>query len=335
MVDLRFHGDRVIRPGLLDFAVNVWPAPRPAGLDEALRAAVADAGGYPDQRPARAAIARRHRRPAEEVLLANGASEIFWLLAVAARARHAVCVHPSFTEPEAALRAVGVPVTRVLRRPPGWALRPADVPDDADLVVLGNPNNPTGTLDPAGEIASLAVRGRVLVVDEAFIDFVPDERESLSGRRDLPGLVVVRSLTKLWGLAGIRVGYALADADLVALLERHRQPWSVSSVACAALEWCAADRETPAGAVREVADARELLLDGLRRLDLAPYQSAANFLLLETEPFVPARLADRGIAVRPAASFPGLDERFVRIAVRRPPENDRLLGALAEVLDAV
>jgi histidinol-phosphate aminotransferase len=334
MSALRFHGDRVAHPGLLDFAVNVWPARRPAGLQRALQAGLEN-GGYPDPGPARAATARRHGRPAGEVLLANGACEIFWLLAAAFEPRHAVCVHPSFTEPEAALRAAGVPVTRVQRTPADWTLRPGDIPEEADLVVLGNPNNPTGTLDPAARLASIAAPGRVLVVDEAFIDFVPGESETLSQRRDLPGLVVVRSLTKLWGLAGIRAGYALAAEGLVEQLERHRQPWSVSSVACAALEWCASDRETPVRVAREVAEARGLLVDGLRALGLAPFPSAANFVLVETEPFVSTRLADRGIAVRPAASFPGLDDRFIRLAVRQPTDNERLLGALGEVLDAV
>ncbi len=84
------------------------------------------------------------------------------------------------------------------------------MPRDADLVVVGNPNNPTGSLDPAATVAGLARPGRVLVVDEAFMELTPDEAESLAGRRDLPGLVVVRSLTKLWGLAGLRAGYVLA-----------------------------------------------------------------------------------------------------------------------------
>jgi histidinol-phosphate/aromatic aminotransferase/cobyric acid decarboxylase-like protein len=331
--DLRFHGDRVARAGLLDFAVNVWPGRRPAGLDRALFGALHNTDRYPDPGPARAALARRHGRPEQEVLPTNGATEVFWLLAAAFRPLHAVCVHPSFTEPEAALRAAGVRVTRVLRRPPGWELEPDKVPDDADLVVLGNPNNPSGTLDPADRVASLAAPGRVLVVDEAFIDFVLDERESLSRRGDIPGLVVVRSLTKLWGLAGIRLGYALAPSDLIERIEEHRQPWSVSSVACAALEWCATDHETPSRVARQAAEARAGLVDGLRALGLAPFASAANFVLLETESTVCEQLAARGIAVRPAASFPGLDDRFIRIAVRIPAENQRLLTALEEVLD--
>lgn len=330
MTALRLHGDSIAGPGMLDFAVNVWPGRRPDGLRRALDAALAGTS-YPDERRARAAIARRHGRTEEEVLLANGACEVFWLLAAAFRPRHAVCVHPAFTEPEAAMRAARVPVTRVQRTPPDWALRPEDVPEDADLVVLGNPNNPTGRLDSAGAIARLARPDRVVVVDEAFMDFVPGETESLARRRD-PGLVVVRSLTKLWSLAGIRAGYALGSEAVVERLGQQRQPWSVNALACAALEWCAADADTPARVALEVAEARVQLRDELRASGLEVLPAAANFLLLEGPPGLCAALAERGIAVRPAASFPGLDERFVRIAVRRTADNARLVTAVAEVL---
>jgi histidinol-phosphate/aromatic aminotransferase/cobyric acid decarboxylase-like protein len=327
MSTLRFHGDRVASPHALDFAVNVWPAPISPGLLRAMEAALHEPR-YPDEQPAREAIGERHARPPDEVLPANGSCEVFWLLVAAFRPRHAACVHPSFTEPEAALSSAGVRVTRVLRTPPRWALRPEDVPEDADLVVLGNPNNPTGGLDAARVIESLAAPGRVLVVDEAFADFVPHERESLASRRDVPGLIVVRSLTKLWSLPGIRAGYALAPPELVERLAAVRQPWSVSAVACAALEWCARDRETPERLAGEVAEAREDLLAGLSARGLPAFPSVTNFVLVEVPAGTVEMLAGRGIAVRPAASFPGLDDRYVRIAVRPRPDTDRLLEAL-------
>ena len=166
------HGDRQVPPGAVDLAVNVWGPPpdwliaRPAGVDLA---------AYPDQAPALAAVAARHGVATDECLLLNGAAEAFWLLAQALRPRLAACVHPSFTAPEAALRAAGVPVHRVVRdAADGFALDPAAVPEEADLVVLGRPDNPTGRLEPDEALAALARPGRVLVVDEAFADFLPD-----------------------------------------------------------------------------------------------------------------------------------------------------------------
>ena len=209
--DLRHHGDAELAPGLVDLAVNVRPGGTPSWLRDALAGSLADLGAYPDAGPARAAVAARHDRPVDEVLLTAGAAEAFVLLARALRPRCAVVVHPQFTEPEAALRAAGHPVRRVVLRWP-FTLDPAAVPADADLVVVGNPTNPTSVLHPADALAALARPGRTLVVDEAFADCVPGEPESLAARRDIPGLVVVRSLTKTWGLAGLRIGYVLADA---------------------------------------------------------------------------------------------------------------------------
>jgi len=331
MTDLRLHGDRLAHRGLLDFAVNVWPTEPSPALQVALRAALADRRPYPDPGPAREAIARRHDRPPEEVVLLNGACEAFWLIAQALRPRHAVCVHPAFTEPEAALRAARVRVTRVMRPANDWRLQPHAVPADADLVVVGNPNNPTGNLDADVTVAALARHGRVLVVDESFIELTEHPEHSLAQRRDLPGLVVVRSLTKLWGLAGLRAGYLLAPPDLAAALDDHRQPWSVNTLALAALKTCAPDRTTPAAIARAVSTAREDLTARLSALPgLRTWPSTANFVLVEVpgRAGVTNRLAASGIAVRPAHSFPGLGDDHIRLAVLRPADHAQLLRAL-------
>ncbi|HEX3212220.1 MAG TPA: aminotransferase, partial [Actinomycetota bacterium] len=138
-VDLDHHGDDDLDPaagpGQLDVAVNVRLPQPPAWLQARLQAAVGDLAAYPRPEAAVAAVAARHGRDPAEVLLTNGAAEAFTLLARGLRPRRAVCVHPSFTAPEAALRAAGHPVERVLLPPP-FTLDPALVPDDADLVVL-------------------------------------------------------------------------------------------------------------------------------------------------------------------------------------------------------
>jgi histidinol-phosphate aminotransferase len=329
--ELRFHGDAVAAHGMLDFAVNVWPGARPPGLQVALEAALGS-DRYPDDHAAREAIARRHGREPAEVLLGNGACDLFWLLADALRPETAACVHPSFTEPEAALRNVGADVARVPRAA-GWALDVQSVPEHVEVVVVGNPNNPTGTLDPADLVACLAQPGRLLVVDESFMDFVPDETESLASRRDVPGLVVVRSLTKLWSLPAVRAGYLLGEPALVSRLAAHRQAWPVNGLACAALEWCAGDRETPVAVAAEVAVERARLCAGLAACGLDVSPAAANFVLVTAPdgPRLLEGLRDRGIAVRPAESFPGLDRSHLRVAVRRREDNDRLLAAVADV----
>lgn len=308
---LRLHGDTLAASGMLDFAVNVWPGPRPAWLAAAMENALADRR-YPDQTAARRALAERHGCGAEEVLLLNGACEAFWLLAHALRPRRAAVVHPSFTEAEVALRAAGTEVVRVMRESETWTVPHDDLPADVEMVVLGNPNNPTGGVDPALE------SGALVVVDGSFADFVPF---------DPVGDVVIRSLTKIWGIAGVRAGYLLAPAALVEQLDANRQPWSVNSLACAALEACA--QKAPDTA--PIAEAREELVDGLRSLGVRVWPSVTNFLLLEA-PGIVQPLRERGIAVRPCESFPGLDERHVRVAVRAPSENAQLLRSLEDIL---
>jgi L-threonine-O-3-phosphate decarboxylase len=334
-MSLRLHGDTLASPGMLDFAVNVWPAPRPPALEQALERALARSERYPDEQAAREAIAARHGRRVEEVLLLNGACEAFWLLAHAYRPSLSACVHPGFTEPEAALRAAGSEIARVYREPERWTFSPSDVPEEARLVVVGNPNNPTGGLDTPETITELARRRRLLVVDESFIDFVPAAEASLAARSDVPGLVVVRSLTKLWSLPGIRAGYLLAPSEIVEALAAQRQPWSVNALACTALEACAADDETPASVAAAVAAARAELVAGLGDLpQVRVWPGQANFLLLRVPdgPGLVRELRERQIAVRSASSFPGLDEDMIRIAVRLPDENRLLLEALRELL---
>lgn len=333
------HGDTMVPEGALDFAVNVQgPAP-PPHIREALDAALDQAGRYPDDRAARAAVAARHGRSASEALITAGACDALHLLARVVRARAAVHVHPSFTEPESALLAAGVPVRRAFRRAEdGWHLDPRAVDARADLVVLGNPNNPTGTLDDPDRVAALCKPGRVTIVDEAFMDFVEDEpAQSLASRRDLPGLVVVRSVTKLWGLAGVRAGYLLSSPGLIARCAAARPPWATSSVALAAVEACARDDAYRRGVAAQVAAARAQLTSDLAALPgVTVHGSAANFLLVGVPdgPGIHAALLDRGIAVRPS-TFPGLDPGYLRVAVRAPAANQRLVDALADALQAL
>ncbi|NED32791.1 Rv2231c family pyridoxal phosphate-dependent protein CobC, partial [Streptomyces sp. SID8499] len=280
---------------------------------------------YPDGRAARAAVAARHGLPAGRVLLTAGAAEAFVLLARALKVRRPVVVHPQFTEPEAALRDAGHTVDRVLlRAADGFRLDPAAVPEDADLVVVGNPTNPTSVLHPADTVARLARPGRTLVVDEAFMDAVPGEREALAGRTDVPGLVVLRSLTKTWGLAGLRIGYVLAAPEVVAELERAQPLWPVSTPALAAAEACVepaalaeaerAARRIAADRARLVAGLASFAARGVRVVE--PAEGPFVLVRVPGAAGVRRRLRELGYAVRRGDTFPGLDEDWLRLAVR-------------------
>ncbi len=236
--DLHHHGDQDVAEGLVDLAVNVRLAEPPAWLAEVVTATVAGLAAYPRTDDAVKAIAAAHGVALDQVLPTSGGAEAFTLLARALRPARPLVVHPQFTEPEAALRAAGHdPQRLVLTAADGFRLDPAAVPVEVDLVMIGNPTNPTSVLHPAATLAALLRPGRTVVVDEAFMDAVPGEPETMIGGT-MPGLVVFRSLTKTWGLAGLRAGYAVGDPDLIAAMRAQQPPWSVSTPALAAIAAC-------------------------------------------------------------------------------------------------
>jgi histidinol-phosphate aminotransferase len=349
--DLHHHGDREVGAGLLDLAVNVRVPRPPQWLLDRVAASLTGLAAYPDATEATEAVARRHGRDPDHLLLTSGGAEAFVLIARAIAARHPVVVHPQFTEPEAALRAAGRSVERViLSARDGFALDPARVPESADLVLVGNPTNPTAVLHHAETIAALARPGRTLVVDEAFIDAIPGEQHSLAARHDVPGLVVIRSLTKTWGLAGLRIGYLIAEPKTVNTLTMAQPLWSVSTPALAAARACSEPRALAEAdrLAREAAQDREYLEQRLtalpavrlpavtpptarsaERATAATTGARAPFVLVETPGAdkIRVRLREKGIAVRRADTFPGLGPDWLRIAVRDRAVTDALVAA--------
>jgi histidinol-phosphate/aromatic aminotransferase/cobyric acid decarboxylase-like protein len=326
---LRHHGDVEVGDRLLDFAVNVYDGPRPPWLDAALRVGLDDASSYPSATAAEAALAARHGRPPDEVLATAGAAEAFSLVARLRPWQRPVVVHPQFTEPHASLLQAGHTVTEVVLPEP-FGLDPDAIPADADLVVIGNPTNPTGVLHSTHAIEALLRPGRLVVVDEAFMDSVPGEPATLTGRPD-PGLIVVRSLTKHWGIPGVRAGYLLADPSVAAELRRGQVPWSVASTAAAAMIACSTG--TAAAESRRRAEQitawRRDLEESLSTMGIHHIPSRASFVLAEVGTGVHAALRASGIAVRRADTFPGLGPSWIRIAVRPPERTRSLLDALS------
>ncbi|HJQ43387.1 MAG TPA: aminotransferase class I/II-fold pyridoxal phosphate-dependent enzyme, partial [Jatrophihabitantaceae bacterium] len=196
---------------------------------------------------------------------------------------------------------------------------------------------PTSVVHPAVTLRALARTGRILVVDEAFADCVPGEPESLAGVRDVPGVLVVRSLTKTFGLAGLRVGYVLGDAELIAQLARVQPRWAVSAPALEAAVACSGtDALSDAAAwASRLSSARAFLIDRLSAIpgvDVVP-EAAASFVLVRTPASaVWIDLATRGFAVRRGDTFPGLGAEWIRVAVRDQSISAAFADALEECL---
>ncbi len=335
-----------LAPGeLLDFSASINPLGFPPGLPSALSQALAEVVHYPDRRctALREELAAYHGLSPAQILVGNGSTELIYLIPRALRPRRGLIVAPAFGEYDKALRAAGAEVRwHVTAEADGFTLRGPLDPGAAELVFLANPASPSGALVPPEEMAAvvrrLTARGAVAVLDEAFIDFV-EEASLKHALSRVPGLMVLRSFTKFFGIPGLRLGYLLGAAELVARVGAVQEPWSVSTLAQAAGRACLAEADFMARSRRMVAEARERFQGQLAGLPgLRVFPSAANYLLLKlAQPGLDAatvrrRLLARGLIIRDASNFRGLNERFVRVAVRRPEENDRLVAALAEIL---
>ena len=319
---------------MLDFAVNVRADTPPSWLVDRLAGRLTDLARYPsatDVERAVAAVARRHGRSTDEVAPLAGAAEGFALLANL-KPRRAALIAPSFTEPEAALAAAGVRFEHVILEPP-YALRADAVPDDADLVVVGNPTNPTGVLHTREQMLALRRPGRIVVVDEAFADAVAGEPASVAAEA-LPDVVVLRSLTKTWALAGLRVGYALGPADVLARLTARRPHWPVGTLQLEAIGACSAPEAVAeaARAAQRLLEVRAAMVAGLTTIGVHVVTGSAPFVLFSVPDaeLMRKHLDRSGIAVRRCDTFVGLDGQFLRAAVR--PEWPVLAEAMAEVL---
>lgn len=340
--DLRHHGDSDTADGLIDLAVNVRLSRPPGWLVKIINGATDRLAAYPRPEAAREAIATAHRVDADQVLPTSGGAEAFGLLARALPWSRPVVIHPQFSEPDAALEAAGHPPRHVvLAAEKGFRLDPALVPADADLVIIGNPTNPTSALHSRDSIRPLLCPGRVVGIDEAFMNAVPGEIESMIAA-GMTGLVVIRSLTKTWGLAGLRTGYAVGDAAVLAAMAAQQPAWSVSTPALAAIVACLSPqaRETAAISALEIAEDRGTLIRLLAEVGLSPAGSpAAPFVLVDTTPLRAGRepgwvrlaLRQRGFAVRRGDTFPGLGPDWIRIAVRDAQTSLRLVDGLASL----
>lgn len=325
---------------LLDFSQNINPLGAPPGVIEASRKALyEDAGRYPDvgYRLLREAMGEYLGVLAERVLPTNGGAEALFLAARAAGpGGRALVLEPTFSEYAAAASAAGLePVRRVVRRfEDGFRPDPGSVEglEEASVVFLCNPNNPTGEALSRKEVLALADRvrgsGGVLVVDEAFADFAPGH-SVIAEAGD--GLYVARSFTKFFAIPGLRLGCLVCDDP--ERLQGFQPSWSVNAVAAAAGIAAARDKDFAEASVAATNRLRETLYARLEELpDLVPFRGTANFLLVRGPDGLAGRLAVRGILVRGCEPFMGLGPGYFRVAVRGLEENERLVAALREEL---
>ncbi len=336
-------GDVFSRRVELDFSVNVNPLGMPEGVAEALRTSVLSWQSYPDPqcRALVAAISSSLSVPECRVLCGAGAADLIMRINFALRPRRVLVCAPTFSEYEKGARLAGANVEQFfLREQNAFALDEGILDallSKPDLFFLCNPNNPTGALTPPDLIARIAERcescGAYFVIDECFLSFTgaPSARTLLDS---FPRLIVLDAFTKLFSIAGLRLGFMLcADRELLARVAAYGQSWSVSSPAITAgLAALACEPEWTERTRQFVGRENEYLRARLRSLGLRVYEGAANYTLFRA----PARIGDallkRGILIRSCANYDGLDASYWRVGLKTRAENDRLLREIEEIL---
>ncbi len=329
----------------LDFSVNTNPFGLSPMARRGLSRAADRACQYPDPlcRNLRRAIAQHEEVPMEWVACGNGAADLIWRLALALRPRKALVTAPTFSEYETALRFVGCEVQRyLLSREKEFALDEgilSRITADTQLVFLCNPNNPTGRTSPCPLLEKILHRcrevGAILVVDECFLGFLPEQAEKTMkpNLATAPNLVILKAFTKLYGMAGLRLGYCLcSDESTLSRMAQAGQCWSVSITAEEAGLAALQDREFVEKTLRFLPGERRRMIRELTRLGMQVIPGEANYLLFSTTiADFGDLLAQQGILVRDCRNYPGLAPGDYRIAVLLPEDNDRLLAAIDHI----
>lgn len=330
---------------ILDFSASINPLGPPEWLRSLVSSQLSSIVHYPDPESIllKASIAARFGVREEEIVVGNGSTEIIYLMPRAFPTTRAVIPVPTYADYEKAVTLSGKPVDRIfLKEEEGFQFNLSVFDSQLignEIVFLGQPNNPTGFVLQPEAIRELAKRhpSTFFVVDESFLDFV-DEVESVIKDRP-PNVIVLRSLTKFYAIPGLRLGFAIAERNLIEEVRKILPPWSVNTLAQAVGEKALKDDAYFQQTMAFVRKEREFLFDELLSLPgLTVYPGRANFLLVridrkDTDAHHFARtLLSSGIAIRVCANFEGLDKRFFRVAVRTRDENLKLLDELKRAL---
>lgn len=350
------HGGRAIQAArdlglpleqILDFSASINPLGMADPVWQSAVDAIKISSHYPEVDTASFvdALTEYHELAHANFLAGRGSTELIHLISRCFKPKKALIVTPAFSEYARALQQVG----SVIEEFPllateefaftAQAVLPA-IDKKTDMVFIANPGNPTGVAIERKELQLLAdglPESTLLVVDESFIDFCPENSiiEEVAERKNL---LVIRSLSSFYAIPGLRVGYLAGPDDLVRQLADLGEPWILSTPAIAAGRACLLEHAYRERTLKLIPQWRQQLVDGLTALDLQVFASSANYLLIQlsqtdrTSGTVARVLYQQGLLVRDCSDFASLDERYIRVAVRGVQDNLRLLSGLKGVL---
>ncbi len=334
---------------ILDFSANINPLGPPDSFRTAIVKQIDSLVHYPDPEctEVTAAFAARYGITTEEIVIGNGSTELLYLLPGILAKKRAVIPSPAYVDYERAAELAGMEVKRVFLRHENdfavdFSILDAELTKD-DILFLGRPNNPTGGMPQALPIRALAARHpeTFFIIDEAFADFAPETETLIIPKRD-NNVIILKSLTKIYAMPGLRLGVAVARPELADRLKNRMPPWSVNTLAQATGAAALKDMKYIENTRFFVDELRKELQTALERLPgLHVYPGVANFLLVRSDipsldaPALARIMLSCGIAIRVCNNFSGLDNRFFRLAVRTRQENERLIASLGAALGVV
>ncbi|WP_145333447.1 threonine-phosphate decarboxylase CobD [Paenibacillus xylanexedens] len=335
----------------LDYSANINPLGPPKEVLEALQQGLHSVLRYPDpgHRGFKALLGERLGVTQEQISVGNGAAESMALILLALAPRKVGTVEPGFSEYRALARQFGAKVlhTEGLEAL-NWQAPPEQIEqlmEKVDLLFLGQPNNPNGVQYPLEILHRLARKAEdadtVLVIDEAFTDFIPPAlRQSLApDLNQYPHVIIIRSMTKFYAIPGLRLGYAIGHSKYIQAMTEKQVTWSVNGLALIAGEACLRSGERfERDTISQITLERTRLIQALESYGCSVTPGEANFILVRVpEPWTAASMQEalgrRGILIRSCAMYPGLEAGHVRFAVKGAEANDRLLHVLGSVLE--
>ena len=337
---------------IIDFSASINPLGCPEGVRTAVSKHFNDILHYPDSHSTdlRKTIAEKIPCNEENVIIGNGSNELFYLIPRALKPGKGVLLQPTFAEFSDAFCNSNIDVIEIINDDRDFPVINTKISKlksvTGAMVFLCNPNNPTGQLTRREDIIDLVNDdpNRVVVIDEAFMDFV-EGSEKYSVIKDAPqmdNLIVVRSLTKFYGFPGLRLGYLVSNESIIKKLMQYKEPWTVNTIAQVAGMAAINDDEFAANTRQYVTDEKNFLYNGLKTIKgIQPFQPTVNFMLVRIEDEgmtlseIQNHLLQNNILIRNCSNFVGLDENYFRVAVKTREDNLKLLNALKLIMDDI
>lgn len=344
---MQIHGGDIYRNEVeIDFSANINPFGMPKGVELAAIEGIKQSIHYPDIKCSELiqAIARKEQVKDTHIFCGNGAAEVIFQLIQATRPRKALLLAPTFAEYEQALIAADCEVTKFyLRKEEGFQVKEGileSLREDIEIFFLCNPNNPTGEVVEPSLLTRILDHckklGILCVIDECFQDFLVEEEQDSRTQelRGNPNIFLLKAFTKMYGMAGLRLGYGLCSNE--SLLDKMRavtQPWNVSIPAQAA-GLAACKEEDFVHKTRDYVKAQRVFLQSeLRKLGFVVYESKANFIFFEGPTGLYEACLKKKLLIRSCSNYDGLCDTYYRIAVKTKEENEVLIGRLHEIME--